>query len=88
MPKIRHILLFKSPVFKQEQNRNYSYLLIKLIHNKTSGGKIMFIGELLKLILQGSFLIILAWIGHIYFGDNEKNTRYPKIITILLNILK
>ncbi|MCP1225462.1 hypothetical protein [Sebaldella sp. S0638] len=48
----------------------------------------MFIGELLKLILQGSFLIILAWIGHIYFGDNEKNTRYPKIITILLNILK
>ena len=88
MPKIRHILLFKSPVFKQEQNRNYSYLLIKLIHNKTSGGKIMFIGELLKLILQGSFLIILAWIGHVYFSDDVKSLKYPKIITILLNILK
>ena len=71
-----------------EQNRNYSHLLIKLIHNKTSGGKIMFIGELLKLILQGSFLIILAWIGHVYFSDDVKNSKYPKIITILLNILK
>lgn len=71
-----------------EQNRNYSHLLIKLIHNKTSGGKNMFIGELLKLILQGSFLIILAWIGHVYFSDDVKNRKYPKIITILLNILK
>ncbi len=48
----------------------------------------MFIGELLKLILQGSFLIILAWIGHVYFRDDVKNSKYPKIITILLNILK
>ena len=48
----------------------------------------MFIGELLKLILQGSFLIILALIGHVYFRDDIKNSKYPKIITILLNILK
>ncbi|ACZ09095.1 Uncharacterised protein [Sebaldella termitidis] len=48
----------------------------------------MFIGELLKLILQGSFLIILAWIGHVYFSDDVKSRKYPKIITILLNILK
>jgi hypothetical protein len=71
-----------------EQNRNYSRFLIKLLHNKTSGGKIMFIGELLKLILQGSFLIILAWVGHVYFSDDIKSSKYPKIITILLNILK
>ena len=48
----------------------------------------MFIGELLKLILQGLFLIILAWIGHVYFRDDVKGGKYPKIITILLNILK
>ena len=48
----------------------------------------MFIGELLKLILQGSFLIMLALIGHIYFNDNARHAKYPKIITILLNILK
>ena len=48
----------------------------------------MFIGELLKLILQGSFLIMLAWVGHIYFRDDVKTAGYPKIITILLNILK
>ena len=48
----------------------------------------MFIGELLKLIFQGSFLIILAWIGHVYFRDDVKSDKYPKIITILLNILK
>ena len=48
----------------------------------------MFFRELFKLILQGSFLLILAWIGHVYFREDEKNSKYPKIITILLNILK
>jgi hypothetical protein len=48
----------------------------------------MFIKELFKIILQGSFLLMLAWIGHVYFKEDVRNSKYPKIIIILLNILK
>lgn len=48
----------------------------------------MFIRELFIIILQGLFLIILAYIGHIKFSENKKNNRYPRIINILINILK
>ncbi len=49
----------------------------------------MFIKELVKILLQGGFLILIAYVGHIYFNDEKKSEKkYPRIINLVLNILK
>ena len=49
----------------------------------------MFIKELVKILLQGGFLILIAYIGNIYFNDDRKSEKkHLKIISSVLNILK